>query len=84
MFLYTVSQYRKTWDLISARQKGNNLEGPVVVQELEFTINLALYGRLCSLGNQYIVGSLPWPSLTQAENLTVNPGLSPLPVVLYY
>ena len=42
----------------------------VVVQELEFAINLALYGLLWSLGNQYIVGSLSWPSLTQTENLT--------------
>jgi hypothetical protein len=30
----------------------------VVVQELELAINLALYGVLCILGNQYIVGIL--------------------------
>ena len=49
---YTVSQYRMTWDLIAVRQEVSS----VVVQELELTINLALYGLLWSLGNQYIVG----------------------------
>ena len=56
--------------MIAVRQEVNNLESSVVVQELEFAINLALYGLLRSLGNQYIVGSLSWPSLTQTENLT--------------
>ena len=32
----------------------------VVVQELELAMNLELYG----LGNQYILGSLSWLSLT--------------------
>ena len=41
---YTVSQYHMTWDLIAVRQEVNNLESSVVVQELEFAINLALYG----------------------------------------
>ena len=46
----------------------NNLEISVVVQALEFAINHALYGPLGSLGNQYIVGSLSWRSLTHTEN----------------
>ena len=41
---YTVSQY--LIDLIAVRQEVNNLESSVVVQELEFAINLALYGLL--------------------------------------
>ena len=40
----------------------------VVVQELDFAINLVLYGLLLSLGNQYIEGSLSWPSLKSAGN----------------
>ena len=40
---YTVSQYLMTWDLIAVRQEVNNLESSVVVQELEFVINLALW-----------------------------------------
>ena len=43
---YTVSQYLMTWDLIAVRQEVDNLESSVVVQELEFAINLALYGLL--------------------------------------
>ena len=34
------------------------VDSSVVVQELELAMNLALYGLLWSLGNQYIVGSL--------------------------
>ena len=49
-------------------QEVNNLERSVVVQELEFAINRALHGLLLSLGNQYIVGSLPGRSLTHTEN----------------
>ena len=44
--------------LIAVRQNVNTSESSVVVQELELTINLALYGLLWSLGNQYSVGSL--------------------------
>ena len=40
----------------------------VVVQELEFAINRDLYVFFWSLGNQYIVGSLSWRSLTHTEN----------------
>ena len=40
-----------------------NLESSVVVQELEFAINLALYVFLWSLGSQYNVGTLSWVSL---------------------
>ena len=43
---YTVSQYVMTQDLIAVRQEVNNLESSVVVQELEFAINVALYGLL--------------------------------------
>ena len=50
------------------RHEVNNLESSVVVQELEFAINRALYGFLRSLGNQYIVGSLSWRFLTHTEN----------------
>ena len=53
---------------MAVRQEVNNLEGSEVVQELEFAINRALYGLLWSLGNQYNVGSLFWPSLTLAPN----------------
>ena len=41
---YTISQYLITLDLIAVRQEVNNLESSVVVQELEFAINLALHG----------------------------------------
>ena len=56
--------------LIAVRQEVNNLESSVVVQELEFAIYLVLYGLLRSFGNQYIVGILSWPPLTQTETLT--------------
>ena len=57
-----------TWFLTAVRHEDNNLESSVVVQELEFAINRALYGVLWSLDNQYIVGSLSWHSLTHTEN----------------
>ena len=56
-----------TWFLTAVRHEVNNLESSVVVQELEFAINRALYGLLWSLGNQYIVGSPSWRSLTHTE-----------------
>ena len=40
--LYTFSQYLITCFLIAVRHEVNNLESSVVVQELEFAINLAL------------------------------------------
>ena len=43
---YTVSQYFITLDLIAVRQEVSNFENSVVVQELEFAMNLALYGLL--------------------------------------
>ena len=58
-----------TLALMEVRQEVNNFESSVVVKELEFAINLALYGLLLSLGNQYIVGSLSWRSLTFTANL---------------
>ena len=61
--------YFITIALIALRQEMNNFEKSVVVQELEFAIDLALYSLLCSLGNQYIVGRLSWRSLTFTENL---------------
>ena len=42
-------------------QEVNNFDRSVVVQKLELAINLALYGLLWTLGNQYIVGSLGVP-----------------------
>ena len=57
-----------TLALIAVRQEVNNFESYVAVQELEFAMNLALYGLLLSLGNQYIVGSLSWRSLTSTAN----------------
>ena len=44
--------------LTAVRHELNNLETSVVVQELDLAINLALYGILWSLGNQYNVGTL--------------------------
>ena len=61
---YTVSQYIMNLPLMAVRQEVNNFESSVVVQEVDFAMDLALYGHLCSLGNQYIVGSLSWRSLT--------------------
>ena len=58
-----------TLALMAVRQEVNNFESSVVVQELEFAMNLALYGLLWSLGNQYIVGSLSWRSSTSTANL---------------
>ena len=55
---YTFSQYLITCFLTAVRHEVNNLESSVVVQELEFAINLALKGFLWSLGNQYNVGTL--------------------------
>ena len=49
--------------LTAVRHEVNNLESSVVVQELELAINLALYGFLWSLGNQYNVGTLSWFAL---------------------
>ena len=58
--------------LTAVRQDVNNLESFVVVQELEFATNLASYGLLWGLANQYILGSLSWRSLTPTENLRGN------------
>ena len=58
-----------TLALMAVRQEVNNFESSVVLQELEFAINLALYDFLSSLGNQCIVGSLSWRSLTSTANL---------------
>ena len=49
---YTVSQYCMTLALMAVRQEVNNFESSIVVQELEFAMNLAFYGLLWSLGNQ--------------------------------
>ena len=43
---YTVSQYYMTLALMAVRQEVNNFESSVVVQQLEFAMNLALYGLL--------------------------------------
>ena len=43
---YTVSQYFMTLALMAVRQEVNNFESSVVVQELEFAMNLALYDLL--------------------------------------
>ena len=66
---YTVSQYFITLALIAVRQEISYFESSVVVQELEFAMNLALYGLIWSLGNQYTVGSLSWRSSTFTANL---------------
>ena len=54
---------------MAVRQEVNDFESSVVVEELELARNLALYGLLWSLGNQYIVGILSWRSLTSTANL---------------
>ena len=43
---YTVSQYFMTLALMAVRQEVDNFESSVVVQKLEFAMNLALYGLL--------------------------------------
>ena len=43
---YTVSQYFMTLALMAVRKEVNSFESYVVVQELEFAMNLALYGLL--------------------------------------
>ena len=43
---YTVSQYFITLALMAVRQEVSKFESSVVVQELEFAMNLALYGLL--------------------------------------
>ena len=59
-----------TWFLTAVRHEVNNLESSVVVQELEFAINRALYGVSWSLGNQYIPGQgLTFP---RGRNFYVN------------
>ena len=58
-----------TRDLTAVRKEINNLDSSVVVQELELAMNLALCGLLCSICNQYIVGSVSWGSLTFTAKL---------------
>ena len=41
---YTVSYYLMARDLTAVRQEVNNLDSSVVMQVLEFAMNLALYG----------------------------------------
>ena len=43
---YTVLQYSITFALIAVRQEVGNFKSPVIVRELEFAMNLALYGLL--------------------------------------
>ena len=43
---YTVSQYFMPLALMAVRQEVNNFEISVIVQELEFAMNLALYSLL--------------------------------------
>ena len=62
-----------TWFLTAVRHEVNNLESSVVVQELEFAINRALYVFfLWSLGNQYIVGCIQFWHFPEAENKTIQ------------
>ena len=58
-----------TRDLTAVRQEVHNLDSSVVVQELDLAMNLALYGLLWSLGNQYIVGSFVLAFLTITTNV---------------
>ena len=39
------SLYPMTRDFTAVKQEVNNMENSVVVQELEFAMNIALYGR---------------------------------------
>ena len=48
----------------AVRQDVKSFESLVVVHELEFAMKRALYGVLCSLGIQYIVGSFSCVSAT--------------------
>ena len=48
--------------LMTVRQEVNNIEISVVVQELEFAMNLALY-RLLWDGLRYFIVALPEPSI---------------------
>ena len=66
---YTVSQYFMNLAMMAVRKEVTNFESFVVVQELEFAMNLALYVFFLNLGSQYIVGSLSWRSLTSTANL---------------
>ena len=45
-----------TLALMTVRQEVNNFEISVVVQELEFAMNLALYGLQYIVGNHIITG----------------------------
>ena len=49
-----------------------SLDKNVVEQELEFAINLALYGVLCSLGSQYIDGNDSWTLSGDIPILAIN------------
>ena len=51
--------------LIAVRQEVNTLDKLVIVHELEFAMERALYGRLCSLGSR----SLSWLSVILTANL---------------
>jgi hypothetical protein len=67
----TFSQYRITCSFTAVRQDVKSTDNLVVVQELEFAINLALYGVLCILGSQYIVGTLSCFGATLILNFVI-------------
>ena len=57
VFSETFSLYLIMPFFINCNPDVRSLDKNVVEQELEFAINLALYGVLCSLGSQYIDGN---------------------------
>ena len=58
--------------LTAVRHEVSSLDKTVVVHELELAMKRALSGRLCSLGNQYNVGSLSCLSLILTAHLAVK------------
>jgi hypothetical protein len=58
VFSLTVLKYLVTCALMAVTQEVNEIERLLVVQDVELAIKWALYGYLCYLGIQYMIGSL--------------------------
>jgi hypothetical protein len=64
----TFSQYLITYPFTAVRQDVKSTDNLVVVQEVEFAINLALYGVL---GSQYIIGTFSCFGSTMFLNFVI-------------
>jgi hypothetical protein len=56
---------------MAVRQEVNKIERLLVVQDVELAIKRALYGCLCNLGIQYMIGCLSSFSSTRTLKLEI-------------